>query len=144
MIVRVCGHFLVDGNDHKRTYRIGGRKVADRCPVLIPVGRWVELRAILVGAKSVAGGDEAVLVVGIFFSLLHIARDVGSCRSRLELGLTETWPDRLNGREGMGEVDMLGAFEALLVDGPQSSLLLGWLLRKGSRRKESAGEQSGG
>src|SRR5215218_9553113 len=133
VIARICSHLFMDRDHHKWTDCICRWKVADRCTVLVPMGRRIELRTVLIRGEQITRGDEPMLGISVFVILRDVIRDIGPCRRRLELRVPEAWPDRLNRCKGVSEVDMLGVLDTLFVNGPEPGLLLGRLLCEGVR-----------
>jgi hypothetical protein len=120
VVAAVPGHFLVDVDHHQRANGVGGRNVADGGPHFLPVGGRVQLRPVLIGGQFVGRGHEAVLFILELLADIDVALDLVSRRGRLEGGLAESRPHRLNRFEGVGQVDVLGIHENLLVHPPQA------------------------
>ena len=97
MVTGIRGELVDNRDDDEGADREGGRQLVDGGVFGRPVGRWVELRAELVGGQRVPGGLETVLAVRVRFAGVGIDR-LAERRS------AEPFPDRDGRRDCMREV----------------------------------------
>jgi hypothetical protein len=124
MISRIGGDLFMNVNDHERPQREACWKVADRGAQIVPMRGRIKLRSVLIGWQLVGGGNEAVLLIGELIAFLGIIPEIGACNGRLEFGMAETRPNRLDRFEGMSQIDILRCLEAAFINIPEGMLLL--------------------
>jgi hypothetical protein len=107
---------LDDRNDDEGPDGIGRGQLVERRVFGRPMGRRIELRAELVGLERVLRRLEAVLLISVDLARLRIALDVRAGLGRGERGSGEARPARYLWRDGVGQIDIFGALQALLVD----------------------------
>ena len=112
VIARILLHLRHDRKDDQGPERVGWRQLVDRRIARVPMGRRIELRAELVGPEAVAGGLEAVLLIGVRLAGRGI-------QSGTERGRAEAGPDRNRRADRMRQVDVFGFLEGPLIHLPQ-------------------------
>ena len=95
-----------------------------------PLPKWESCPYPVVRAELIASGLEAILGVGV-------GAATGRLASRSEFLRAKALPDGTVGSDGVGQIDILGALESLLVDLPE-----GWC--EWSRPYEVGGQQQAG
>lgn len=97
-----------DVNDNQRTNGNGSRQFVDGGGKRVPVSRGVKLSTELISLEVVGSGFKAILGVGIDFSSLGI-------NGTGKVGIAKTSPDRDIGSDGVGQVNVLGTFQMIIV-----------------------------
>ena len=122
-VAKVLRHLVLHGDHHERPHGVRCRQLVDGGVFRRPMRRRVELGAQLIGGQRVVAGLEAMLLVSEDVAFLDVAFDVDTRRRRGEGCAAEADPHRDLRGDGVREVDILRAFEAVVVDFPKPHII---------------------
>ena len=112
------GFDLVCDRDHGEFAQGQGRRqLINRWEAGMPVGRWVELGAELIGRQGIGRGGEATLLVGEDPEVGFVIQAAGARQEPGRPG--KAFPDRDIGCQHMGQGDEAGAGKGFVPDAPQ-------------------------